>query len=131
MSATRRATIAIVDDDASVRVSLRRLCEVFGLSATAYASGRELLESLDGEASRTDCLLLDAHMPEMNGLELQRHLVMRGVHIPTIICTAGDAPAASAHAAATDVVEYLRKPVSAADLLAAIERALRGREPSP
>ena len=131
MSATRRATIAIVDDDASVRVSLRRLCEVFGLSATAYASGRELLESLESGAPRPDCLLLDAYMPEMNGLELRRHLEARVAHIPTIICTAGDAPAASAHAAATDVVEYLRKPVSAADLLAAIERALRGREPSP
>src|SRR5262249_34312518 len=45
MSAPRRATVAIVDDDPSVRVSLRRLCEAFGLSATAYASGRELLAS--------------------------------------------------------------------------------------
>lgn len=126
--ASRRVAVAIVDDDASVRVSLRRLCEAFDLSATAYASGREFLASLDNGGVCTDCLLLDAQMPEMNGFELQRHLVARGARIPTILYTGGDIPEPSAHDAATCVVGYLRKPVAAADLLAAIERALRGRD---
>lgn len=125
--AARRIAVAIVDDDASVRVSLRRLCEAFDLSATVYASGREFLASLDNGGVRTDCLLLDAQMPEMNGFELQRHLAARGARIPTILYTGGDIPELPAHAT-TDVVGYLRKPIAAADLLAAIERALRGRD---
>jgi CheY-like chemotaxis protein len=88
----RRVSIAIVDDDQSVRVSLRRLCEVLDMSATAYASGREFVASLDGGAPSPDCLLLDVQMPEMSGLELQRHLVATGRSIPTVAYTAGDAP---------------------------------------
>jgi len=126
-AATRPIAVAIVDDDASVRSSLSRLCRVFGLSATTYASGREFLASLDSGESRADCLLLDAHMPEMNGFELQRRLVARGAYIPTILCTGGDLPEAPVHDAATGIVGCLRKPMSAADLLAAIEQAVRKR----
>ena len=118
----RPITIAIVDDDASVRVSLIRLCRAFGLNAIAYASGRELLAALEGEGFHADCLLLDVQMPEMNGLELRRQLVARGTHIPTIIFTAGEMPEVPD---APDIVGYVRKPVSASDLLEAIERARR------
>ena len=117
----RPVTVAIVDDDASVRVSLIRLCRAFGLNGIAYASGREFLAALEGEGFHADCLLLDVQMPEMNGLELRRHLVARGARIPTIIFTAGDMPEVPG---APDDVGYVRKPVSAADLLEAIEHAL-------
>lgn len=130
-SVARGAAVAIVDDDASVRVSLRRLCVVFGLSATAYASGGELLAALDSGAPRIDCLLLDAQMPGMNGLELRRHLVARGERIPTIVITAGDVPEGLAQDADPDIVGYLRKPFSATDLLAVIEQALGARAPAP
>ena len=127
-SAPAPISIAIIDDDASVRVSLKRLCTVFGLQATVYASGREFLSSIESGASRADCLLLDAHMPEMTGSELHRHLVAKGISIPTIIFTADDAPEVAAHYSAAGVVACLRKPLSSEDLLAAIERAVRGRE---
>ena len=117
-------TIAIVDDDASVRTSLIRLCRAFGLSAAAYASGRELLAALDRGELHAGCLLLDVQMPEMNGLEVYRHLAERGVQIPTIIFTAGDMPELPAHGAPA-FAGYVRKPVSASELLEAIERALR------
>jgi FixJ family two-component response regulator len=121
----RRISVAIVDDDASVRVSLLRLCRVFDLDATAYASGREFLASLDEPASRADCLLLDAQMPEMTGSELQRHLVARGVRIPTIVFTADDAIDVPRDYAAGSVVACLRKPISSEDLLAAVARAVQ------
>lgn len=124
---TRRVAVAIVDDDPSVRVSLSRLCAVLGLSVTAYASGRELLAALDGEVSRTDCLLLDMYMPEMNGFELMRHLLARGAHIPTIVCTGGEIPEGLAPDVTPGLVACLRKPISAAELLAAIEQALARR----
>lgn len=123
----RRVSVAIVDDDASVRVSVRRLCEALELSATAYASGREFIASLGGGALPPDCLLLDAQMPEMTGLELQRHLLANGIRIPTIAFTADDTPEVLAHHVAAGIVGYLRKPASAADLLAAVERAVSGR----
>lgn len=123
----RRLSIAIVDDEASVRVALRRLCNAFGLTAAAYASGREFIEALETNGSCPDCLLLDTQMPEMTGLEVQRHLVGRGVSFPTIVVTADDGPEARARFVAAGVAEYLRKPIDGDELLAAIERAVNYR----
>lgn len=124
-ASTRRA-IAIVDDDPSVRTSLSRLCRAFGLSAAVYASGKELLAALDAGSASIDCLLLDMYMPEMNGYELWRHLLAKGARIPTVVFTGGDVPEGFAGDIAAGGVIYLRKPASAAELLEAIEQALRG-----
>ena len=126
-TAPQRISIVIVDDDASIRVSLQRLCDVYGLSATAFASGRDFLAALEHSAPRPDCLLLDAHMPGMTGSELHRALRARGVHIPTIVFTADDAPELSAHYAIAGIVACLRKPLGAEDLLAAIDQAVGSR----
>ena len=122
---TATALIAIVDDEESVRVSLRRLCTALGLNATVYASGQEFIASIEGDAPHPDCLLLDAHMPLMTGLEVQQHLVATGVRVPAVVYTADDAPEAQARYIAAGVAEYLRKPIGGDDLLAAIERAVR------
>ena len=122
-----RISVAIVDDEHSVRVSLRRLCEALGLDATVYASGRDFIDAIDKGVTRADCLLLDAHMPQMTGLELQNHLVESGVRLPTVVYTADDAPEAQARYAAAGVEEYLRKPIGGDELLAAIERAIAPR----
>ena len=127
--ANRPISVAIVDDDASVRFSLQRLCEVFGLRATAYASGREFLASLERASSSADCLLIDAHMPEMTGSELQRQLLARGVQIPTIVITADDVPVNAAAHGNTGPVAWLQKPVSGDALLSAIQQAVRGGNP--
>jgi FixJ family two-component response regulator len=116
--------LAIVDDDESVRVSLRRLCIVLGLSATAYPSGEEFLRWLDGSERQPDCLLLDAHMPHMTGLEVQQHLVRAGVRFPTIIYTADDAPEVLARHVDAGVAGYLEKPIDGDKLLATITQAI-------
>jgi FixJ family two-component response regulator len=123
-TAARRVAVAIVDDELVIRVSLCRLCDALGLSPTAYASGQEFIESLDQGVTHTDCLLLDAHMPHMSGLELQQHLVSRGVHLPIVVYSADDAPEARARYLAAGVAEYLRKPAGGDELLGAIERAM-------
>ena len=108
-----------------MRISLRRLCKVLDLNPTIYASGRAFLESLTPDAPRPDCLLLDAMMPEMTGLEVQQHLADRGVRIPTVVFTADDGLDVATNLMATGVTEVLRKPVGADDLLAAIQEAVR------
>jgi FixJ family two-component response regulator len=129
-SAGRRTSVAIVDDDASVRASLRRLCKVLGLDATSYASGHDFMVSLLDGTSPADCLLLDAHMPEMNGMELRQHLLAAGVDIPTILFSGDDGPLLSAQSFGSGVVAYLRKPLGVDELLEAIERAVAGKAPS-
>ena len=127
-STPAQITIAIIDDDALVRVSLRRLCEAFGWSARTYASGREFLDSLaDGDA-RPDCLVLDAHMPEMTGFEMLRHLTARGMRIPTIVCTADDTTEVRARYVGAEFVAYLKKPVGGDRLRDAIDQAVRPRK---
>jgi len=121
---TRPISVAIVDDEPSVRISLRRLCSAFGLTVTTYASGQEFLDALERDGNRPDCLLLDAHMPGMTGLEIQSHLGARGVRFPTVLFTADDTPEVQARYLSSGVAEYLRKPVHGEELLAAIERAV-------
>ncbi len=122
--------IVIVDDEESVRTGLRRLCMSLGLHASVYASGREFLDSLAADTTRPDCLLLDAHMPHMSGLEVQRHLVEAGLQFPTIVYTADDAPEAEARYIAAGVAAYLRKPIAGDELLAAIEQVLMRAPPT-
>jgi FixJ family two-component response regulator len=116
--------IVIVDDEESVRTGLRRLCVSLGLRASVYASGGEFLDSLAAGAAPPDCVLLDAHMPHMTGLEVQRHLVDVGLKIPTIVYTADDAPEAEARYVAAGVIAYLRKPIAGDELLAALEQVM-------
>lgn len=119
-----RFVVGIVDDEEVIRVSLCRLCEALGLRATAYASGQEFIERLDQGAPRPDCLVLDAHMPQMTGLELHQHLVGRGVSLPIVIYSADDAAEAQARYLAAGIAEYVRKPAGGDELLAAINRAI-------
>jgi len=122
--------IVIVDDEESVRTGLRRLCISLGLRASVYGSGREFLDSLSAGASRPDCLLLDAHMPHMSGLEVQRALVEAGLQVPTIVYTADDAPEAEARYIAAGVAAYLRKPIAGDELLDAIEQVIMRPRPA-
>lgn len=125
---SRPVSIAVVDDEACVRTSMRRLCEAFGIRTQVFASGREFLDSLEEGGPRADCLLLDAHMPEMTGAELQRRVLARGIRIPTIVFTADDEPDNLDHFP-DGVVAYLRKPLPIELLLSAIEHAVGGGEP--
>jgi FixJ family two-component response regulator len=122
--------IVIIDDEESVRTGLRRLCVSLGLRASVYASGSEFLDSLAAGAAPPHCLLLDAHMPHMSGLEVQRHLVDAGLNVPTIVYTADDAPEAEARFVAAGVSAYLRKPIAGDELLTAIERVMTRTPPT-
>jgi FixJ family two-component response regulator len=130
LPADRKIVVAIVDDDASILVSVQRLCRALDLDATVYASGAAFLVSLDDGTPRPDCLLLDANMPQMTGAELLRRLAAQGVRIPTIVFTADDSVDVSMQYASVDLVAYLGKPITGDDLLEAVARAVGGEASS-
>ncbi len=102
--------VAIVDDDASMRNSTRRLIRSFGLRVEAFASGREFLDS--GCVTETACLILDLRMPGMDGLELQCLLASANHRIPIIFVTANESNDEQRRATQAGAVAFLRKPVS-------------------
>ncbi len=112
--------VAIVDDDASVRQSTRRLIRSFGYRAEAFASGEEFLAS--ASAAGTACLVLDVRMPEMDGLEVQRRLAERGVRIPIVFLTGRASDDEERRARSAGAVEFLRKPVGTATLLHVLQK---------
>jgi two-component system, LuxR family, response regulator FixJ len=115
--------IAIVDDEPAVRAGLRRLCKALGVEATAYESGREFLASLLNGAG-PDCVLLDMHMPEMSGLEVQRQMAMFTDSVAVIAITADDSPETSVRWQARGALACQRKPIGADELLALFARVI-------
>ncbi len=114
--------VSVVDDDPSVRRSLRRLIESVGLGVETYATAQEFLEK--HQRSRSGCLVLDVRMPGLGGLELQERLASDNLQIPIIFITGhGDVPM-TARAMKAGAVDFIQKPFNEQDLLDAISRAL-------
>ena len=78
--------ISIIDDDESVRSSLRSLVKSLGLAACTFASAENFLNS--PHQDDTSCLITDLQMPGLSGIELQRLLSAQGRRIPIIFVTA-------------------------------------------
>ena len=115
-------TVFVVDDDESVRGSLRFLLRSAGLESRAYGSAPEFLAAYD--PGQPGCLVLDVRMPGMSGLELQQELNLRGAVIPVIFITGhGDIPMA-VEAMQHGAHDFLQKPFRDEDLIARVQRAL-------
>jgi len=87
-----RPHIAVVDDEESVRKALMRLIRSVGLSVETFGSGAEFLKSI--ETRLPDCVVLDLHMPHMNGFKVQADLARKHAALPVIIITGHDLPQA-------------------------------------
>jgi len=112
--------IAVVDDDAYVRVAFERLLCAAGFVTRTFSTGEALLASVEGH--RPDCVVLDLHMPGMSGFEVQTRLAHAG--IPVVIVTGHDTVDAQSRASRNGAKSYLCKPVDQEVLLDAIEAAL-------
>jgi FixJ family two-component response regulator len=116
--------VSIVDDDESVRESLRGLIRSIGLGVQTFASAEDFARS--AQLEQTDCLILDVRMPGMSGLDLQRELVASERDIPIIFITAhGSDDSTRARALRDGAVAYLIKPFSEDALLKAVNAALK------
>ncbi|MGZ8842915.1 MAG: response regulator transcription factor [Pyrinomonadaceae bacterium] len=117
-----RSLIAVVDDEEPIRKALSRLIRSAGMDVETFPCGVELLEYLS--ARRADCIVLDLHMPVMNGFEVQTRMAESGMSVPVIIITGHDSDETRDRALHGMPVAYLRKPVNDQTLLDAIELAL-------
>ena len=118
-------TVAIVDDDESVRDTTKDLLDSAGLSAATFDSAESFLQSKGTCAIQ--CLVTDMRMPGMTGLELYGHLAAAGTPIPTVLISAYSDERALVRALESGVMCFLTKPFRAEDLLACIQTAMRGR----
>ena len=114
--------VFVVDDDASIRDSLKDLINSAGLNAQTFASAQEFLASPRPEAA--SCLVLDVQLPGLSGLDLQQELSKADAQIPIIFITGhGDIPM-SVRAMKAGAIEFLTKPFRDDDLLDAVEQAI-------
>ena len=118
-----RPLITVVDDDESVRESLPDLLNEFGFEAQTFSSAEEFLVS--DAVDETKCLVLDVAMPGMSGPDLQQELKLREQSIPIVFITAQRDEGVRPRLIAQGAVDCLFKPFEAADLLQALNNALR------
>ncbi|MGO6738326.1 response regulator transcription factor [Rhizobium ruizarguesonis] len=117
-----RRTVAVVDDDASLRRSLGRLLNAYGFPVKEYASAEAFLAR--DPKTAIDCLVLDIDLGGMSGIDLQRRLKAEGTTLPVIFITALETVSVKAEAEKVGCVAYLQKQFSGAALIAAINKAL-------
>jgi FixJ family two-component response regulator len=117
-----QALIAIVDDDESLREALQSLLTLIGFRTAIFASARDFLDS--PQFPDVSCAILDVSMPEMDGLELQRHLVATRP-IPIIFVTDLRDAKTREQAVRAGAISFLNKPVSEETLLDSLNSALR------
>ena len=118
----RAPIVFVVDDDPSVRRSIKRLIGSVGLQVELFGSAQEFLLSKRPDAP--SCLVLDIRLPGISGLDFQHKLAEANIHIPIIFITAhGDIPM-TVRAMKAGAVEFLTKPFREQDLLDAIQLAL-------
>jgi FixJ family two-component response regulator len=117
-----KPVVFVVDDDVSVRESLELLIRTAGWQPQTFSSAREFLS--DAPVAAPGCLVLDLHLPDLNGLDLQERLAVDRNDLPIILVTGyGDVPT-TVRAMKAGAVEVLTKPFRDDVLLGAIAQAI-------
>jgi RNA polymerase sigma factor (sigma-70 family) len=119
---TGAPVVFVIDDDSSVRSSLKFLISTVGLQVESFDSAETFLKRKPPQT--TSCLVLDVRLPGLSGLDFQRELAAKSIRIPIVFITGhGDIPM-SVRAMKAGAVEFLAKPFRDQDLLDAIRVAL-------
>lgn len=113
--------VAIVDDDAAVRNALGRLVRSLHFRPVAYASGEDFLASLS--EAPPFCVILDQHMPGLNGLDVLIEMRARGSDAPVIMITGFDQSGMGEKCRKAGAAAYLTKPLGRSAIGAAIDSA--------
>ena len=115
--------VHVVDDDASFRTAIERRLKLAGYDVATYASSQDLLDRLPREELQS-CILLDVKMPGLTGPDLQTRLHELGSTVPIVFLTGHADTATTVRTIKAGAEDFLTKPVSSAQLIEAIERAL-------
>lgn len=121
-----RVLVLVVDDDPSIVSVVRDVLSEHGYAVATASDGQEALDLI--ERRRPDAVLLDVHMPIMDGEAFAASLRDRRVEIPLVVTTSG--PNAQRWAERIGAHAYLAKPFAIDDLLAATRRAMEGGAPA-
>jgi len=114
--------VYVIDDDESMRRSVKRLLKSHGFEAETFSSAGDFL-SLE-RAAGPACLVLDLSLPGMSGIDLQKEMEKRKIDLPIVFITGyGDIPT-SVEAMKGGAVDFLTKPFNTKALLEAIARAM-------
>jgi FixJ family two-component response regulator len=116
--------VAVVDDEPEMRKALRRLLATRGFRVEEFERGDEFLAAVGSQCLH--CVLLDLHLPGINGFEVLETLGIRRISVPVIVITAHDEPGTAERVRALGASAYLRKPVERDALFAAIAEAAAG-----
>ena len=114
--------IALVDDDASIRLATDSLLRSRGYAVCTFASPGDFLQS--AELNETACVITDVRMPVMGGIELQAILRAQGYSVPFVFITAFPEESARRRALHDGAVCFLSKPFDAPALIRCVEAAL-------
>jgi FixJ family two-component response regulator len=112
-------TVALVDDEPSIRRALSRLVGSAGFEPQVFASGADFLSAMPIAGLR--CVVLDIHMPESSGLDVQARLARQWPEVPVIFITGHEDAEAQRRALAARPLAFLNKPVDSTHLLNAID----------
>ena len=111
--------VAVVDDDAPIRVALGRLLRSAGFESLAFACGSDFLKSMP--IPGLSCVVLDVQMPGMSGLEVEAQLTKLRHYVPVIFITGHEDSETQRRALGTRPLAFLHKPVASSYLIGAIE----------
>jgi DNA-binding response OmpR family regulator len=115
--------IAVLDDEANMRVALGRLLGPRGYEVATFDAAEGLLAACDERPIR--CIILDLHMPGLNGFDVLERLALRTTSPPVIVITGQDQTGTEARVRGLGAYAYFTKPVAGALLLNALENLER------
>jgi two-component system CheB/CheR fusion protein len=114
--------VFIVDDDEYVRNALRSVLQEDGRIAEAYKDSEAFLQAY--RPGQLGCLLVDANLPGMSGLDLLRHLRLAGDALPSVMITGNSDVPMAVQAMKAGADDFIEKPISYRELLNAIDKAM-------
>jgi two-component system, chemotaxis family, CheB/CheR fusion protein len=120
--ASERSTIFVVDDDPQICEAMRAVLEDNGQEVEVYQSAEAFLKSF--RSGSRSCLLVDAYLPGLSGLDLLGRLAQAGHSLPSIMITGNSDVRMVVQAMKAGAVDFIEKPVGREDLIVAVEQAL-------
>ena len=116
-------TVFVIDDERTVRESIRWLVESVGLNVETFASAREFIDSHD--RARPGCIVLDLRMPAMGGVEAQETFRAREINLPVIVITGYADVSTAVRVLKQGAVDFIQKPFSDQLLLDRIHECIK------